>query len=135
VERLTEQRIAVLRAAASQLPTDPPARLTALLELLWDDFSGPLFTVSVKVWIAADDDAELYARLVPLERSIARSVAAALADLADDLPPVDDLGERVQIMLAALRGLALTQTFEPRARRRDVWKPLRPALERFIARA
>ncbi len=132
IERLTDQRIAELGAAVHELPAGPAARVDALLDLLWADFSGPLFRVAVKLWIAADDDEELYERLVPLERVIARQIAQAVAELsADYVRP--DLEARVLTVLATMRGLALTQAFEPRRRRpADPWSPLRPVLARVI---
>jgi len=42
------------------------------LDPIWSAFSSSTFTVFVKLWVAAADDRELYARLVPLARRIAR---------------------------------------------------------------
>jgi AcrR family transcriptional regulator len=126
VERLTEQRIAAIRVAATD------EGVGGILDVLWADFSGPIFKVFVKLWIAADDEPELYERLVPLERVLARAVATALAELAQevDLP---DLEARFLTVLAALRGLALTQAFEPRGRRpARQFALVRPVLERLF---
>jgi AcrR family transcriptional regulator len=133
VERLTQQRTGALRHLADELPRAPEARVRSLLDVMWADFSGPVFTVFVKLWIAADDDEELYERLVPLERMLARSIVELLAELRGDLDAPVDLDARVLTALAALRGMALTQTFEPRARRgSDPWLTVRPVLERMI---
>ena len=81
-ERLAEQRIAHYRERASELPTDPAARLRGLLDLLWDDFSSPLFAVAVRLWIAAAEDQELRERLVPVEKRIYRSITEHSAAVA-----------------------------------------------------
>jgi AcrR family transcriptional regulator len=135
IERLAEQRIEAMRADASSLPSDEQLRVRTLLDLLWADFSGALFKVFVKLWIAADDDPELYQRLVPLERDLARTIAKAIGEILGDLGH-GDLEVRVLTALATVRGLALTQAFEPRGRRNsDQWALVRPMLERLLLAA
>src|SRR5215211_8071713 len=48
-ERLAEQRIERYRERAGELPVDRATRVRALLDLLWEDFSSPLFTVAVRL--------------------------------------------------------------------------------------
>ncbi|MGK2939073.1 MAG: TetR/AcrR family transcriptional regulator [Solirubrobacteraceae bacterium] len=134
LEQAANQRAADLRARMSDLPTERTERTRAVLDLIWQDFASPIFTIFVKLWVAAADDRELYDRLVPLERQLARQIAAAAPDLAganDPLP--EDLNARVNLALSALRGLALSQAFEPTARTpRDPWPDARPVLERIL---
>jgi AcrR family transcriptional regulator len=128
VERLADRRIAELHTLASDFPADPITRLGALLDLMWIDFSSDTFTVFVKLWVAAADDRELYERLVPVERKIARAIAELAARLGGELM-VAGWEARLSLTLAAMRGLALTETFEPRGRRRrDPWPDVRAAL-------
>jgi AcrR family transcriptional regulator len=132
LERLTAARVAQMREAAASLPAELPARVSALLDMVWTDFSSDLFAVAVKLWIAADDDPELYERLVPLERLLAREIAKAVAELSADFER-EDLSARVTAILATMRGLALTDAFLPRRRRpADQWAMVRPVLERLI---
>jgi AcrR family transcriptional regulator len=132
VERLTEQRVAALRAAADQLPVEQAERVPALLNIVWVDFSSDLFAIAVKLWIAADDDPDLYERLVPTERLLAREIATAVAELSVDFSR-DDLAARVTAVLATMRGLALTDAFLPRRRgSSEQWALVRPVLERLI---
>ena len=78
----------------------------------------------MKLWVAAADDPDLYARLVPLEREMTREIAAAI-------PP--ELRTQATVVLATMRGLALTQAYEPTGRRReDAWPAVRPLLERLL---
>ncbi len=134
LEQAANQRTANLRARMADLPSARPARTRAVLDLIWQDFSSPIFTIFVKLWVAAADDRELYDRLVPLERQLAREIAATVPDLAGkDSPQPDDLNARVNLALSALRGLALSQAFEPTAREpRDPWPDARPVLERIL---
>jgi AcrR family transcriptional regulator len=129
VERLAEKRIDELLEMAAHLPQRPPERLAALLDLIWTDFSSSTFTVFVKLWLAAADDPELYERLVPVERQIARAITSVALNLQGDLL-LESWEAKLSLALAALRGLALTERFEPRGRRRrrDPWPEVRQAL-------
>jgi AcrR family transcriptional regulator len=129
IEQLAERRIEELLGLVGDLPTQARERVGALLDLLWADFSGATFTVVVKLWVAAADDPELYARLVPFERRIARAMAQLAGKFGAELTSVAGWEARTQLALAAVRGLALTQQFEPRGRaRRDPWPEVRAVL-------
>jgi AcrR family transcriptional regulator len=129
VERLAERHIAEIRELTPELPTAPRQRLDALLDLMWADFSSSTFAVFVKLWVAAADDGELYARLVPVERQLARAIGELAADFAGDHARAPGWEGHMQLALSALRGLALTERFEPRGRRRrDPWPELKAAL-------
>jgi AcrR family transcriptional regulator len=129
VERLAERRIAEVRAHAKDLPADLDRRVPALLDLLWADFSSPIFTVFVKLWVAAADDPELYRRLAESEGEIARAIATLVVDVLGEVTDTAGWQERVLVALAAVRGLALTEGFEPRATAQsDLWPAMRAAL-------
>lgn len=137
IEHLAERRAAGLREASVSLPDPGPERATAMLDLIWSDFSSPVFAIGVKLWIAADDDPELYERMTAFERLMARMLAQLTRELADDLPGVPDLDARIQTVMATLRGLALTDRFEPRGRPKrpdapDSWAQVRPILEQVL---
>jgi AcrR family transcriptional regulator len=133
VERLAAERVRSLSERARHLPTDRKARTRAALDLLWGDFSSDLFTVFVKLWVAAADDPELYARLVPLEREMSRQIAQSLPEFWGQDPP-PDISDRVTTALATMRGLALSRAYEPTGRRqKDPWNTVQPVLERLLA--
>jgi AcrR family transcriptional regulator len=131
VEELAARRVAELRGLAGELPAAPSQKVAALLDLLWADYSSPIFTVFVKLWVAAADDEELYTRLVPVERQLARAIAAAAEDFGGELVGRPEWTGALLLALTAIRGLALGERFEPRGRRRrDPWPELRAALLR-----
>jgi AcrR family transcriptional regulator len=133
VERLAEHRIAELEQLAGELPAAPDQRVPLLLDVVWADFSSSTFTVFVKLWVAAADDEELYASLVPVERRISRAVGDLMGAFAGDELQRADLVPQMQMAMAAVRGLALTQRFEPTGRtRRNPWPPVRAALLQAI---
>jgi AcrR family transcriptional regulator len=129
IERLTERRMAEIRDSALGLPSSPAERLPAMLDLMWADFSSSTFEVFVKLWVAAADDPELYERLVPMERGISRAIAELAEEFGGGLAQEPDWERRLSLVLNTLRGLALTQQFEPRGRgRRDPWPAVRATL-------
>jgi AcrR family transcriptional regulator len=136
VERLADRRIEELRELADEFPEDRAQRLRALLDVLWADFSSDLFVVYVKLWVAAADDDELYERMVPVERRIARATVELAISLAGDLTGLPGWERQMLLALTVIRGLALTELFEPRGiRRRDPWPELRDTLLKAFTRS
>lgn len=129
IERLVEEHLQAWEAMVESLPAEPEERLPALADSLWEVFSSPLFTVFVKLWIAAADDGELYQRLAVAERRIARGIASVAAGSIGDLREQAGWEGRVLVAFAALRGLALMEHFEPRLEAPgDPWPVARTAL-------
>jgi AcrR family transcriptional regulator len=129
IERLANQSIAAWREVAGSLPEELEHRVPALVDLLWEDFSGPLFTVFVKAWVAAADDPELHQRLAVAEQGIARSIGRLVSESLGQIQRQPGREGRLLIALAAVRGLALTERFEPRTEgQEDPWPTARAAL-------
>ena len=129
IERLVEQRLDAWRAMAPTLRGGSGNFTPGLLDLLWADFSGPLFTVVVKLWVAAADDHGLYVRLAVAERRMAHEITRLAVETVSDLTTRAGWEGRLRIMLAAVRGLALMEHFEPRMRHQpDPWPETREAL-------
>lgn len=129
VEHLADRRIAELHELAEKFPSGRAARIRAVLDVLWADFSSSTFTVYVKLWVAAADDAELYERMVPIERRLARATVELAGSLAGELTTHPGWEHQMQLAMTAVRGLALTEQFEPRGRRRrDPWPDVRRTL-------
>ena len=106
-----------------------------ILDALWSLFRDELFTVWVKVWLAAAEDPELYAALVPLEARVSAAIAENVAALA----PILDRGwtRRMGIVLDAMRGHAFIANFQPRATppRDDHWPTMRAELAAVLTAA
>jgi len=134
-EHLAEQRIARYARRARELSGDRAARVRALLDLLWEDFSSPLFTVAAKLWVAAADDEELRQRLIPVERRIYAASAEVARDVAGELGAEPGFDRRLAVAMNTVAGLALVREFDPsgRARRGNPWEYHREALERVLA--
>jgi AcrR family transcriptional regulator len=133
-ERLAESRIDRYGDRARELSGDRPARVRALLDLLWEDFSSPVFTVAVKLWVAAAEDAELRERLVPVEKRIHANMARLSADVAGELGGEPGFDRKLAIAMNTVAGLALTREFDPsgRASKGNPWPYHRSGLERML---
>jgi AcrR family transcriptional regulator len=129
IERLANQRIETWRETADGLPEKLKQRVPALVDLLWEDFSGPLFTVFIKAWVAAADDPELHERLAVTERDIARAIGRIATESLGEIQRQPGWEGRLLIALAAVRGLALTERFEARTEAQgNPWSAARTAL-------
>ena len=133
-ERLAEQRVAHYRERARELPPDRETRVRALLDLLWEDFSSPVFTVAMKLWVAAAEDEELRERLVPVEKRIYANVSKLAAEVAGDLGSEPGFERKLAVAMNTVAGLALVREFDPsgRASRGNPWAYHREALERML---
>jgi AcrR family transcriptional regulator len=124
VEHLTEVRGAELAAAARELPTGT-RRTRAVLQMLGDHFTSPVFTAALELWVAARTDETLLAAVAPLEQRVGREVHRLTVELlgADESRP--GVRELVQATLDLVRGLGLAGTISDDARRRgrilDQW--------------
>jgi AcrR family transcriptional regulator len=124
VEHLSEVRGAELREAATRLPAGR-RRTRAVLEMLADHFTSPVFTAALELWVAARTDAALHGAVVPLEQRIGREIHRRTVELlgADETRP--GARELVQATLDLVRGLGLATTISDDTARRgrilDQW--------------
>ncbi len=133
-EQLAEQRIDRYSERARNLTGGREVRLRALLDLLWEDFSSPLFTVAAKLWVAAADDAELRDRLIPVEKKIYSATAEVAREVAGELGAEPGFDRQLAVAMNTVAGLALVREFDPSGRARDgrQWQYHRAALERML---
>ncbi len=117
VEHLTELRGAELAEAVGRLPQGP-GRTRAVLRMLGDHFSSPVFTAALELWVAARTDPALLAAVAPLEQRIGRETHRLTVDAlgVDESQP--GTRELVQATLDLVRGLGLANTISDDAPRR-----------------
>lgn len=133
-----------LDEVSERMTADLPARVDAcrgrerdefgILDALWSLFRDELFTVWVKVWLAAAEDPELYAALVPLEARLSAAISENVAAAAPTTPPRRGWTRRIGIVLDAMRGHAFITDFQPRAAqpRDDHWPAMREELAALL---
>lgn len=117
VAHITEIRGSELEAAAARLPRGP-GRTEAVMHMLGEHFSSPVFTAALELWVAARSDATLLAAVAPLEQHVGRETHRLTVELlgADESRP--GVRELVQATLDLVRGLGLANTISDDAARR-----------------
>jgi AcrR family transcriptional regulator len=118
VQHVTDVRGSELAAAAQNLPTGN-RRTRAVLQVLGDHFTSPVFTAALELWVAARTDPELLAEVGPLELKVGRETHRMTVDLlgADESEP--GMRALVQATLDLVRGLGLANTISDDTRRRN----------------
>ena len=118
VEHLTAMRGAELAEAARKLPKSKHTA-RAVLGMLADHMTSPVFTAALELWVAARTDDELRAEVVRLEQRVGREMHRLTVELlgVDDQDP----GQRalIQATLDLIRGLGLANTITDDRRRRN----------------
>ncbi|MGA9746585.1 MAG: TetR/AcrR family transcriptional regulator, partial [Nocardioides sp.] len=100
-------------------------RTRAVLTMLADHFTSPVFTAALELWVAARTDPELHAAVGPLEQRIGRETHRHTVELlgVDESEP--GVRELVQATLDLVRGLGLAATLTDDGARRhrilDEW--------------
>ena len=134
VEHLSEKRAEELREAARHLPSGR-RRTRAVLDMLAEHFTSPVFNAALELWVAARSDATLHAAVVPLEQRVGREahqIAVDALGVDEGLPGVREL---VQATLDLVRGLGLANTIsDDSARRRRILATWALTLDQELAR-
>lgn len=133
VAHLASRRAEELRRRAAELPaaSDPDARLRALLGLVEEAFSGPLFQAALELWVAARTDPELHRTLVGFERAAGRAIADLWREIAGPLAQAPRFDAVLELTMHLARGMALQTILrnDDTARRRlfELWRELAAA--------
>ncbi|PVG84243.1 TetR family transcriptional regulator [Nocardioides gansuensis] len=124
VSHLTELRGGELGRAVAELP-DGEGRTRAVVRMLGDHFSSPVFAAALELWVAARTDPALLEAVGPLEQRVGRETHRMTVEAlgADESRP--GVRELVQATLDLVRGLGLANTISDDTRRRgrilDSW--------------
>ena len=132
IAHLAEMRGRELRTRAASLPLGP-ARIDAVLDLLWECFAGPLFQVSLELRAAARTDAELRPPLAAAERIMHERVMHQAATLfGPEIAARAGFEPAMDLTLHLMMGAAMSTLMhheEPRIQVRiNQWKTLFPSL-------
>jgi AcrR family transcriptional regulator len=108
IGHLAEMRARDLKARAAELPAGP-ARVDAVLDLLWECFAGPLFQVSIELRAAARTEPELRRVLTVAERDIRdRILHQAGAMMGKDIAARPGFEQALDLTLHLMIGAATT---------------------------
>ena len=118
VDHLAEMRAAELRLLSAELPAEGKgSRTDAVLDLLWQCFSGTFFQVAMELRTAARTDLELRPVLVAAERALRdRIVAQARKLFGKEVSEHPGLERAIDFTLQFMIGSAMTAVLHEDAR-------------------
>lgn len=135
VDHLAEMRARELKQLAGELPEEraSKARTDAVIDLLWQCFSGTFFQVTMELRTAARTDPELRPVLVTAERALRdRIFAQARTLFGKDVAEHPGLERALDLTLQLMIGAAMSAVLHKEERRLDDliddWKQLFPAV-------
>lgn len=117
VEYMTEVRLAEIRAQAARLPSGS-GRTEAIVAMLADVYTGPLFRAALHLWVAASTEEPLRQQIVRLEAHVGRQAHRALLEVLDVSERTPGVRETVQGVLDLARGLGLADLLTDDSTRR-----------------
>jgi AcrR family transcriptional regulator len=120
VEYMTEVRLTEIRQQATTLPSGAE-RTEAIVGLLADVYTGPLFRAALHLWVAASTEEPLRQQIVRLESHVGRQVHRTLLEVLEVDERTPGVRETVQGVLDMVRGLGLADLLtDDSARRRGI---------------
>ena len=119
LDQITQERADEMRREFTHSQRELSTR--AVVELVFDLYSGTFFRAALMMWVAAASDSTLRAQIVPLEARIGREMHRIVVELLGVDERVDGVRETVQATLDLGRGLGLANLLtDDRARRAGI---------------
>jgi AcrR family transcriptional regulator len=115
LEHMTRERGAELKREVGQRPS---LNTAAIVELVFDLFTGTFFRAALMLWVAAASEPQLRAQVVPLEARIGREIHHVVVDLLGVDEHRAGVRETVQATLDLARGLGLANLLTDDSARR-----------------
>jgi AcrR family transcriptional regulator len=117
VEYVSQERLAQLRSHAADLPAGP-GRTQAVVDMIEQCYTGPVFRAAIHLWVAASSDERLRERVLVLEAQVGRETHRLALDLLGVDESVPGVREAVRATLDLARGLGLANLLSDDRRRR-----------------
>jgi AcrR family transcriptional regulator len=118
LEHVSLERAEEMLRERSQLPGGDRVDTSAVVDLVFNLYSGPLFRAALALWVAAAAEPALREQIVPLEARIGREVHRLVVEMLDVDEQQPGVRETVQATLDLARGLGLANLLTDDSRRR-----------------
>jgi AcrR family transcriptional regulator len=115
LERVTRERGEQLR---QELAERPDMDTRAVVDLVFDLFTGTYFRAALMLWVAAASEPQLREQVLPLEARIGREVHRVVVELLGVDEHLPGVRETVQATLDLARGLGLANVLTDDTHRR-----------------
>jgi AcrR family transcriptional regulator len=126
--QLTEEMVDQLLSTRIPTAAGVRAQYEALLDSLWEIFSGRPADAHLQLLAAAHTDSELRTHLVAFDRRVSRTLADAAERVAPDLVRREDFKPLVNTAIATIRGLRLLRAVTSERQLRARWPAARDQL-------
>jgi AcrR family transcriptional regulator len=108
VRHLAFKLAAELREEQNTLqPRSDRKRLELMLDQTWEMHTGPVFTATMELWVAARTDPEIREAMDEVARDVTRMIATGASELFPELMARPRAGEVLDMGLSIMRGLAM----------------------------
>jgi AcrR family transcriptional regulator len=124
----TEEMVGDLLTTRLASTAGSRAQYAALLDRLWEIFSGRQADAHLELLVAARTDDELRRHLVAFDRRVASTLADAADRVAPDLVSRDDFKPLMNTAVATIRGLRLLRAVTSERQVRARWPAARDQL-------
>ncbi|WP_335978582.1 TetR/AcrR family transcriptional regulator [Streptomyces sp. CA2R106] len=118
IAHMAEEWLAAVRERARALPGHGQDRTYAVVDMLVDVHTGPLFRAALHLWVAATDEPALRPRVAALEARIGREAHQLAVEFLAADESVPGVRETVQGTLDMARGLGLANLLSDDSARR-----------------
>ncbi|MEU1622893.1 TetR/AcrR family transcriptional regulator [Streptomyces sp. NPDC005722] len=118
IEFVAEQWLVALREHAHALPGEGVHRTHAVVGMVVDLYTGPIFRAALHLWVAAANEEQLRPRVTALEARIGREAHRLAVEVLDADEAVAGVRETVQATLDMARGLGLANLLSDDSGRR-----------------
>lgn len=129
---LTDRLVADLVAQPPAAAGTPQEQYAALLDRLWEIFSGPVSQAQLELFVAARTDPELHRHLVQFDATVMATLAAAAAEVAPDLARRGEFAAVMTTCISTIRGLRMLRAVASERAVRRSWPPARDQLLRGL---
>ena len=110
-----ERRRGENQRAETSLPTEPGARIDAVVELLWSTFNENQFWAATELWVASRTEPALADVIRPAERRLGRAIWASMDNLFGAELAAHPMYPVVRhTLFTSMRGVALSYAFDQR---------------------
>jgi AcrR family transcriptional regulator len=130
VSHLTEARMSAL-AKDQEWPSDPAERIDVALDRMWETFHQEYFWASTELWLAARANPRLREALEPHERKLGTFIVGKVGNMfGEQIVQREGYAMMRDLLIAGMRGVALSYAFRPRDPRLDPHLPQWKAIAR-----
>lgn len=128
LSHLTDRLVAELVARPIGVADGPEQQYAALLDRLWEIYTGPVSQALLELFVAARTDAELHRHLVQFDATVMTTLSDAARQVAPELVARPEFATVMTTSVSTIRGLRMLRSVASERAVRRMWGPAREQL-------